>query len=151
LLGRTPARDSSVRQIALGHNARHTAGRIFRRDSFDLRVGPQKAPALLEGHRMRLNRGDGFERRAGTADQAVTDRNDDFTGDVQIAVQQKVVASMDKTGKAVFDRREYVIRSLVVDSGKERVEGGARHELDLFAQQFDGRLFTESPRFPLER
>ena len=62
LFRRTFAGDSPMSGIAFRHNPGHAAGCILCGYAPDLRICRQKAPALVERHRMRLNRGQPFER-----------------------------------------------------------------------------------------
>ena len=142
--------NSRPRWITTADDARDTARRVFRGNPFDLRIGSQETPALIERHRVRLDGGDRLERRARTTDQTMTNRNDDFTNDVETAVEQQIERGMYKACETVFDGRQDVVGALIVDRRKERFESRARDQSNLFTKKFHRSLFAESSWRALE-
>src|SRR5258708_26146191 len=80
----------------------------------------------------------------------MTDRNDDFAGDIQFAVQQLIETRMDETSETILNGRQYVISSFIADGVDKRFEGGTGNERELCAQQLDGCFFTECAGLALE-
>src|SRR5207237_2601344 len=95
--------NSCTRWITDADDARDAARGVFGGNPFDLRIGSQETPALIERHRVRLDGGDRLERRARTTDRTMTNRNDDFTNDVEAAVEQQIERGMYKACETVFD------------------------------------------------
>ena len=62
----------------------------------------------------------------------------------------KVVGSVDRASQTIFNRSEQVIGGSVVDGDKERLEGWAGHELNIFAEQFNGCLLAEGAALSLK-
>src|SRR5215813_3429655 len=110
-----PAGNGRAAEITLSENSLDAPGGVFSGNSFDLRIGSEKTPALIERHRMRFDRDDFLERCARTTDQTVTNWNDDFTNYIELAVQEQIERRVDKAGQAVFDGRQKVVRAPIVN------------------------------------
>src|SRR5690348_3110403 len=87
-LGRAFSGDGRARRITPADDPLDAARGIFRRDSLDLRISSQEAAALIERDRMRFHGANLLEGRARATDQAVTDRNDHFANNVEMAIQE---------------------------------------------------------------
>src|SRR6266852_4122349 len=108
------AGDGRAGRISLRNYSGDAPRGVFRGDAANLWISRQKATTLIERHRMRLDHGYTCERRARTTNQIVIDWNDDFAGNIQLAIQQQVIASMNETGQTVFDGRQNAICGLIV-------------------------------------
>ena len=57
---------------------------------------------------------------------------------------------MDRSSQTIFNRSEYVIGGSFIDGDEERLEGRAGHELNVFAEQFNGCLLAEGAALALK-
>src|SRR5688500_9713055 len=100
---------------------------------------------------MRLYRCNLVKGRARTTDQTLVDRNNDFAGYEQLAIQKQVEAAMNETRQTVLNVCEDIVGSFITDGSEERLERRAKHEGDVITEQSNGCLFTERPRCALKR
>src|SRR5437763_4464901 len=73
----------------------------------------------------------------------MADRNDDFAGDIQFAVQELIETRMHEASETILNGCQDVISSFIADGPEKRLERGTGNERDLLAQQLDGSFFTE--------
>src|SRR6266850_1088280 len=131
---RSAACDCGACWIAELDYLRHTPGCVFRGNPLNLRMRREETFALGQRNRMRLDTLDSVERCARTTDEMVSYGDDHFSGNVQRTFQKKIIRPVNGPGQAVFNWSENVIGCSFVNRDKERLEGWARNELDVFAQ-----------------
>ena len=120
------------------HDLTDAAGSVLGHGLRDGGMGGEKILALGEGDGVRLDAAHAAKRRAGAADDAVTDAQDDFAGHGERTLVQQVIAAQHGTGESVLQGNEDEIGAALGDRVEQRFESGAGDGDNLVTKQLAG-------------
>src|SRR2546421_3085403 len=151
LLRSTMTCDRRIGFIPTSEYLANTARGIFRRDPLEMRMGKKKPFALGKRHRMRGNGTYVLKRSARTTDQLVFDTKNCLRDNNEIAFQQQVVNSDNRTSQRIFHGDEQSVGGALGNGAEGGMERVTRHSGDFLAQQLHRGGFAESTGFALKR
>jgi hypothetical protein len=136
-----------IQQPAIGHHL-GAAGGVVGGDDLDLGQGAQKALALRQPLRVRVDAAQAVQGRAREREQMVDDRELDLTDDRQRALEQQVVVAMDAAADRVLDWQDAVRRPACLNGVEHLVEAAAGRQRRVGIDSPGGRL-AEGARLAL--